>query len=259
MERTPLVAGNWKMFKTRAEAAGFCAELLAARWTSSTRSISRSARPSPRSTCVAERARRRRRRASGRQNVHEAIRGRVHGRGLGAMLVDAGATGVAARPLRAPRALRRDGRRRSRASSRPRSRPGSSRCSASARARPSATAGRPRAVLRHAARRRPGRARRASQVLQVTIAYEPVWAIGTGRTRDARDRPGGARVHPRRARRALRRGGGGRAAHPLRRLGQARQRRASCSPSRTSTARSWAAPASSPASFAAIARAALAG
>ena len=28
MERTPLVAGNWKMFKTRAEAAGFCSALV---------------------------------------------------------------------------------------------------------------------------------------------------------------------------------------------------------------------------------------
>src|SRR5258707_14538150 len=28
MERTPLVAGNWKMYKTRGEAAEFCAALL---------------------------------------------------------------------------------------------------------------------------------------------------------------------------------------------------------------------------------------
>ena len=28
MERTPLVAGNWKMFKLRGEAALFCDELL---------------------------------------------------------------------------------------------------------------------------------------------------------------------------------------------------------------------------------------
>ena len=60
--------------------------------------------------------------------------------------------------------------------------------------------------------------------------------------RDTRAGPGGLRLHPRRAARARR--GGRRGPHPLRRLGQARQRRRAARHSPTSTAPWSAAPAS---------------
>ena len=54
------------------------------------------------------------------------------------------------------------------------------------------------------------------------VAYEPVWAIGTGLTPTAAD-VAECTPRPRRRCRALR-AEGGRHAHPLRRLGEARQR-----------------------------------
>ena len=74
---------------------------------------------------------------------------------------------------------------------------------------------------------------------KVTVAYEPVWAIGTGRTPDGRRRRRDAPLDPRAAGRDLRRGGRA-GAHPLRRLGQARQRRRAAR-ARTKSAARWSA------------------
>ena len=77
------------------------------------------------------------------------------------------------------------------------------------------------------------------RLADVVIAYEPIWAIGTGQVATPEQAAGGDRVHPRAGRRPLE--GGGRArARPLRRQREARQRRRAPGRSPTSTAR-WSA------------------
>ena len=60
----------------------------------------------------------------------------------------------------------------------------------------------------------------AEQLAQVTIAYEPLWAIGTGRVAEPEQAQEADGVHPGADRRPQPRGGAGRA-DPLRRIGQA--------------------------------------
>ena len=78
MERTPLVAGNWKMFKLRGEAAEFCDELLPLVDELDEVDLA-ICPPFTALDIVAERARRRRRRRLGPERPRRAG-GRVHGR-----------------------------------------------------------------------------------------------------------------------------------------------------------------------------------
>ena len=90
--------------------------------------------------------------------------------------------------------------------------------------------------------------RTKSQIAAMVIAYEPIWAIGTGRTATAEDaqavcaaiRERIARAHRPRHRR--------RRAHPVRRIGEGGEHRRADGAAATSTARSSAAPASTPTS-----------
>jgi triosephosphate isomerase len=178
MERTPLVAGNWKMFKTRAEAADFCSALLPLVDDLDEVDLALCP-PFTALDLVAERI--------GEigvgvwgQNAHDADEGAFTGEISCRMLIDAGATGVllghserralfgetdeaVARKVTAALAqglepvlcigeseAERDG---------------------------GATESRLQTQLEGALT-----GLSSSQVLQVTIAYEPVWAIGTGRS-----------------------------------------------------------------------------
>ncbi|MDX6573019.1 MAG: triosephosphate isomerase [Gaiellales bacterium] len=178
MERTPLIAGNWKMFKTRAEAAGFCEALLPL--SDELDEVDLAVCPPFTSLdLVAERLADAGVGVWG-QNAHSAPEGAFTGEISCGMLIDAGATGVllghserralfgesdAALALKLVAAL--------------------------------ATGLEPVLCIGESEAERDGgetesRLRTqlegglgslgASQVLQVTFAYEPVWAIGTGRS-----------------------------------------------------------------------------
>ncbi len=60
------------------------------------------------------------------------------------------------------------------------------------------------------------------QMVETVIAYEPVWAIGTGQDGDHAAGAGRARVHPRIAGEALRRSHRAKSPHPIRRQREAR-------------------------------------
>jgi triosephosphate isomerase len=178
MERTPLVAGNWKMFKTRAEAAAFCAALLPLVEDLDEVDLA-VCPPFTALDLVAERVG-----DSGigvwGQNVHEAPEGAFTGETSCGMLIDAGATGVLLghSERRALFGETDDGVARKLAAA-------------------LASGLEPVVCIGESESERDGGATEsrlrtqldgglaglaASQMLQVTVAYEPVWAIGTGRT-----------------------------------------------------------------------------
>ena len=78
-------------------------------------------------------------------------------------------------------------------------------------------------------------AARRSCIGEIVVAYEPVWAIGTGKTATPEQAQAGARVAARAARRAAS-DAARRVPHPLRRQHEGRTTRRSCSRSPTSTA-----------------------
>ena len=178
MERTPLVAGNWKMHKTRVETAQFCSALMPLIEDIDEVDLA-ICPPYTAIDTVAERL------GDGGigvwgQNVHDAPEGAFTGEISCGMLIDAGATGV----------LLGHSERRALFGETD---------EAVARKLTAALASGLEPVLcigeteserdsgdmgsRLSTQIEGGLAgQTASQVLQVTIAYEPVWAIGTGRT-----------------------------------------------------------------------------
>ena len=178
MERTPLVAGNWKMFKTRAEAAAFCSAFLPLVDELDEVDLA-ICPPFTALDIVAERIGDAGIGVWG-QNVHDAADGAFTGEISCGMLIDAGATGV----------LLGHSERRALFGETD---------EALARKLAAALASGLEPVLcigESEAERDGGKTERrlttqldgalsglnGSQVLQVTVAYEPVWAIGTGRS-----------------------------------------------------------------------------
>jgi triosephosphate isomerase len=178
MERTPLVAGNWKMFKTRGEAAAFCDEFLPLVDDLDEVDLA-ICPPFTALDIVSERIGDAGVGVWG-QNAHEATEGPYTGETSCRMLIDAGATGV----------LLGHSERRALFGETD---------DALARKLPAALAHglEPVLCIGESEAERDGGATESrlstqldgalaglgtSQVLQVTIAYEPVWAIGTGRS-----------------------------------------------------------------------------
>jgi triosephosphate isomerase (TIM) len=178
MERTPLVAGNWKMHKTRSQAAEFCSGL--APLVDDLDEVDLAVCPPFTALdIVAERI------GDGGvgvwgQNVHHAAEGAYTGEISCAMLIDAGATGVLL------------------GHSERRALFGETDEAIALKLEASLASGlEPVLCIGESEAERDGGStesrlrtqldgglagQTASQMLQVTIAYEPVWAIGTGRS-----------------------------------------------------------------------------
>ncbi len=156
-------------------------------------------------------------------------RGSVHGRGVGA---DARSTPARAACCSATRSGASSSARRTRRwparSPRPWP-PGSIPCCAWARPSRSARTAAPRRSCTRQVRTATA-GLEAGEMLQLTLAYEPVWAIGTGKTATPEIAQQAHAFLRGLAGPARGRGGRGRHPHPLRRLGQARQRAVAAGP-----------------------------
>ena len=228
MSRTPYIVGNWKMHKTIAEAEAFVQALLPR--VAAVDGVDFGVCPSFLALQAVVDSARGSQLAVFAQTMHEDDSGRLHRRGLGAHARrgrrrTASCSGTPSGASTSARPTRRCARRCPR-----RSRRGSCRSSAWARRRRSASAARPRTAA-PPGHRRTSRDVPAERLADVVIAYEPVWAIGTGKTATPEQAQEARRLHPR-ARRRPRRGRRRAGPHPLRRLGQAGQPRRAARPAR---------------------------
>ena len=178
MSRTPLIAGNWKMHKTVAEAEEYIQALLP-RVSLGRRRRRRDLR------AVHGAAARSSTRPAGRasqvyaQNMHEAPEGAFTGEISAPMLTELDVDGVVLGHSERRAAVRRDRPRARAEGPARRSTPAWCRSCASARPRRSATRGETERKLRHQVQE--GLEQVADERLgDVVIAYEPIWAIGTG-------------------------------------------------------------------------------